>query len=292
MTTYWRRPLARHAGCGCPLMPLSAGAGFHSCGVHCQVQLDLGAEAPGPLANAEGPSIQHPPSSHYQPVAAARQSVDLQVEFNQACGACGGEGRHDPPGAVGQDFQAFAVSVHHRGPMTSTTSGPRSMASRSASPVSTLAGSNAMVRTGRPDGCWKRMTPTDGSSSRWMTPKPCSRAVLVQSRSVRHAKEMLLSAGSMVDGPCTSWKRMRSVDSGDPRFAALVAGCHDSPEILKTVDEFGWSQDIGGLDDQQGPLGQHELPSAAGCKRLTTRSHDRPSRAAPRRRLHGHGPTR
>ena len=34
-----------------------------------------------------------------------------------------------------------------------------------------LAGSSAMVRTGRPDACWKRMTPMGGRSSRWMTPR-------------------------------------------------------------------------------------------------------------------------
>src|SRR4029450_10206254 len=43
-------------------------------------------------------------------------------------------------------------SIHHRCRRTSKASGLRSLASMSASWVSTLAGSSAMVRTGSPDG--------------------------------------------------------------------------------------------------------------------------------------------
>jgi hypothetical protein len=96
---------------------------------------------------------------------------------------------------VGRIERLSLSRVHHRDSKTSQTSGLPSRTSRSAAPVSTLTGSSAMVRTGRPDGCWKRMTPTGGSSSRWMIPKACRRLVLVQSRSVRHAKEMMVSVG-------------------------------------------------------------------------------------------------
>ena len=98
-------------------------------------------------------------------------------------------------------------SVHHRGP---ERSGPPPIASRSAAAVSRLAGSNVMVRTGRSDGWWKRMTPTGGSSSRWMTPSPGSRPVPVQRRSVRHANKTPLLAGSMSQVPGESG-RDRSV---------------------------------------------------------------------------------
>jgi hypothetical protein len=91
--------------------------------------------------------------------------------------------------------------VHHRCCMTSRTSGPRSLVSRSGSWVSSLNGSKAIVRTGRPEGCWTRMTPTGGTSSRWTTSRQGSRPVTVQSQSLRHAKEMLVSAELMVQVP-------------------------------------------------------------------------------------------
>jgi hypothetical protein len=89
-----------------------------------------------------------------------------------------------------------------------------------------LAGSSAMVRTGRLDGCSKRITPTGGSSSRWMSPEQTLRPVTVQSRSGRHAKEAMLSWGSMVQVP-VGRERDRSV--------VTVPGSRRSRRAVMTV---------------------------------------------------------
>ena len=75
-------------------MALSAGVGLHSCGAHGQVEPDRGVEAPGPLADGQGPAIQHPPPPQHQPAGAALLKVDLQAQLDQPVGAVGGEGRH------------------------------------------------------------------------------------------------------------------------------------------------------------------------------------------------------
>src|SRR5215211_4666214 len=103
--------LSPHAGWSCcfPFLCLDAGADCRSMGADGQVELELGAEAPGLPADAEGTSIQHPPPSQHQRVGAARLRDDRKAQLDQRWGAAGGERRHDPPDSGGQDLQAFAV---------------------------------------------------------------------------------------------------------------------------------------------------------------------------------------
>lgn len=133
----------------------------------------------------------------------------------------------------GQDLQALAAEGPPPGP---ERSGPAPMASRSAAPVSRLAGSNVMVRTGRPDGWWKRMTPTGGSSSRWMTPAVCSRPVPVQRRSLRHANKAPLLAGSMAQVPG---------GSGGDRSVVVTPGSLCSRPAIMTAPEISNSDGLG-----------------------------------------------
>src|SRR5215218_10170306 len=108
---------------------------------------------------------------------------------------------------VGKTSRLWLCSVHHWCPETSQPLVP----SRSWSHCP-LAGFKAMVRTGRSDAWWNEIAPTGGSASRWRTPKPCSRLVVVHSPSVRQASTTLLSAGSMVHVP--GGRERDGLDSG------------------------------------------------------------------------------
>jgi hypothetical protein len=139
-------------------------------------------------------------------------------------------------------------SVHHRCRRTSKTSGLRSLASKSASWVSTLAGSSAMVRTGSPDGCSNCTTPTGGGASRRTTPTQCSRPVMVHSRRLRQVNETLLAAGSMVQVPvrlACGWS------------IAVTAGSLRSQRVFMTTPEgvISWSGGVVEPSPAPGPLG-------------------------------------
>jgi hypothetical protein len=200
---------------------------LHSPGVHRQVEPDPWREGRGGPGDAGPTSIQHPPSSQHQPVGVAGTAIDLEVQLDQAWGAVGGEGRHDPPAAAGQELQALAAQrpppvppdVHDIG---ATQHGVKvAVVGLDACRVQRDGQhrqAGCLLKADDPDR-WKRIEVDDPKAVQPTGDGPAPQL----------APRQRDAAAGRIDDPGPGWSWRRWVGGGDRRLAALTEHRHDNP---------------------------------------------------------------